>query len=317
MRIIIFVACLWTVTSPLWGKIVFHSLRDRNYEIYTMDADGKNQRNLTHHPAGDWDPSWSPNGRQIAFVSERDGEQNLEVYVMDADGKNQRRLTHHPGIDRYPDWSPDGSQIAFTSNRGTKPGAWKFEIYVMDTDGNKVKQVTDTGLGFTSSPQWSPDGRWILFDTREIYAIRPDSTGLWQVSNSRHNVTMQLGGWSPSVRQVLYTEVVGEDVNTSFPVIATLNPNGRPQVIARKRIKIPRLGYDYADFSADGKAILFSGGGDGTRNIYRFGLVDKKLIQLTHIPRGDEAAAQEWRPPLSVSPQELTSTLWGEIKATQ
>lgn len=100
MRIVILVACLWAVMSPLQSKIVFYSLRDGNHEIYKMDSDGNNQTRLTFNEAADSAPAWSPNGQQITFHSYRDG--NVEVYMMDADGKNQRRLTHHPGIDAYP-----------------------------------------------------------------------------------------------------------------------------------------------------------------------------------------------------------------------
>jgi TolB protein len=82
--------------------IGFTSKRDGNYEAYVMDADGKNPRNLTNHPASDWAGSWSPDGRMIAFRSNRDG--NYEIYVMDADGKNERRLTSNPALDVGPEW---------------------------------------------------------------------------------------------------------------------------------------------------------------------------------------------------------------------
>ena len=145
----------------------------------------------------------------------------------------------------------------------------------MDADGSNVKQVTD--VGFASRPRWSPDGEWILFERGQIYAIRPDGTGLWQVSNPRLNATMLLGGWSPDGRQVMYTEAVGLNINTSFPVIATLALNGRAEVISWKSVKVPQMPFHSAAFSADGKSILFS----GEQNIYRFELIAKKLIQLT------------------------------------
>jgi Tol biopolymer transport system component len=67
-----------------------------------MDADGKNQRNITNNPTAEWGPVWSPDDRRIAFMSWRDG--NFEIYVMDADGKNQRNLTNNPADDVFPDW---------------------------------------------------------------------------------------------------------------------------------------------------------------------------------------------------------------------
>ena len=106
MRIVMFVVCLWLATSPLFGKIVFHSRRDGTHEIYKMSSDGSNQTRLTFNQASDAYPVWSPDGRQIAFHSNRDG--NNEIYVMDADGRNQRNLTHHPGYDAFPDRHPDG-----------------------------------------------------------------------------------------------------------------------------------------------------------------------------------------------------------------
>ena len=68
-----------------------------------MDADGSNQRNLTRHPASDALPNWSPDGSQIAFDSDRDGD--LNVYVMDADGGNIRQLTRTK-FATAPKWSP-------------------------------------------------------------------------------------------------------------------------------------------------------------------------------------------------------------------
>ena len=87
------------------GKIAFTSIRDGNTEVYKMNADGTNPKNLTNNTAYDSAPAWSPDGSKIAFTSDRDG--NDEVYKMNADGTNPKNMTANPAFfDVGPDWQP-------------------------------------------------------------------------------------------------------------------------------------------------------------------------------------------------------------------
>ena len=164
-----------------------------------MDADGSNVVRLTTNSVSDsdWLPAWSPDGRRIAFQSNRDGD--TEIYVMNADGSNTSRLTNNFFYsDSSPDWSPDGSRIAFHS---TRDGG--FEIYAMDADGSNVVRLTNNSVD-DANPSWSPDGRRIAFDSNrdgdsEIYAMDPDGSNVVRLTdNSAVDVNASWGAAPPS-----------------------------------------------------------------------------------------------------------------------
>jgi TolB protein len=113
-------------------------------------------RNLTRNIGNDGSPVWSPSGRRVAFVSDREG--NDEVYVMSVGGGNLRNLTRRAGDDGAPAWSPGGKRIAFVSGLRGERG-----VYVVDADGRRKRNVSPGAAG---APAWSPDGRRIAFERR-------------------------------------------------------------------------------------------------------------------------------------------------------
>jgi TolB protein len=146
-----------------------------NTDIYRVSAVGGGQpRRLTTDPAIDVGGSFSPDGRQIVFESDRSGSQ--QCYVMNADGSDQRRISFFGGRCATPEWSPRGDQIAFTN-------AGNFKIAVMSPAGGSVRTLTDGWQD--EAPTWSPNGRIIQFFRTERGSGR---TGLWQVDLTGRNL---------------------------------------------------------------------------------------------------------------------------------
>lgn len=129
-----------------------------NPDIFIMKSDGSDRINLTNTPSvTEWAPSFSPDGKKIVFVSEKDGD--LEICVMDKDGSHLTQLTQNEAFDYMPRWSPDGSHIAFVSDRDG--GDW--DIFIMKSDGGSPRLITTNNGGNDFDPNWSPDGKWIIY----------------------------------------------------------------------------------------------------------------------------------------------------------
>lgn len=212
--------------SPDRSRIAFQSLRDENWEIYVMNADGSSPLNLTRSQGdpgaafqSDQHPVWSPDGSRIAFSSSRTGEG--DIYVMDADGGNLERITVDPTPDLQPTWSPDGSRIAFASVRD----GWT-RIVVIDTDGANEARLTDVDGAHDSHPAWSPDGariafqRWTIGQERsDVFLMNPDGTGL--VNLTDHAAHDMEPAWSPDGQRILFTSTRDE-----FHGIFVMNADG-------------------------------------------------------------------------------------------
>jgi len=159
------------------NELCFGSQRQR--DIYIVNVHGTGLTNLTAHPANDSRCDWSPKSNDIAFGSDRDG--NEEIYVMNADGSSAVRLTTAAGADANPDWSPKGDRIVFESNRDGNA-----EIYVMNADSSDQLRLTNA-LEQDTKPSWSPTGDRIAFHRRiaghlQVFTMNADGTDVTQIT---------------------------------------------------------------------------------------------------------------------------------------
>jgi len=166
-------------------------------QIWTMDADGRNQTQITTDSGAF--PWWLPDGRRIAFESRR--ENRVGLWTVNVEGGKEKTLfefDEHTGVTRL---SPDGKRVAFISRRSGAPNIW-----VGPLDGGPPKQLTFEKES-AGHPAWSPDGKWIAFEIRRgedthVAIIPSDGGELTQLTSDRGQSLVH--DWSPDGERVLF-----------------------------------------------------------------------------------------------------------------
>jgi dipeptidyl aminopeptidase/acylaminoacyl peptidase len=149
--------------APAWSrdgkKIAFHAFAlmnpPRSPGIWLMDADGSNQKKLMDRGL---DPAWSPDDRQIAFESNRDGGV-FQIYVMNSDGSSVKPLTKNKGEASNPAWAPDGQAITYSAATDSD----RRGLFLIGKDGSDPRRLAFSKHQDFCFPAWSLDGKFIAF----------------------------------------------------------------------------------------------------------------------------------------------------------
>ena len=273
--------------SPDGKKIVFERslapkdlLADRESKIFVMDADGRNEHQLTASPESSERPSWHPDGTRIAFSvylwTGRGKMTPTNIAVINLQTGKVKRLTNHQenGLSDHPDWSPNGRQIVFEHS-----DEFGRNIWTMTADGKHDKRrspPSEAILLIRYIPRWSPDGVHILYPEAEY---------------RRHPNRLELTGMRLIIQNVLSGTRELHDLPKGFLVSKVC-------------------------WMADGREVLFAASNRNVNRvnvIYRYPLDTRELIPLTN-PR-DNYYVSDWRPGnLYVSPKGKLTGLWGHIK---
>jgi TolB protein len=131
------------------------SSKNKRYTLLVADSDGYNPQTILRSKQPLMSPSWSPDARQVAYVSFEN--KTAEIYIQDVASGSRRKLASFKGINGAPAWSPDGRKLALTLSRDGNP-----EIYVMDISNGHLQRLTHSAA-IDTEPVWTPDGKAVIF----------------------------------------------------------------------------------------------------------------------------------------------------------
>lgn len=277
-------------TSTPKGTLLFTSTRDGNWEVYTMNANGSAQKNLSNHPFADYGLGWSPDGRYILFYSNRDG--NEDIWRMGADGSNPVNLTKHPAGERAAAWSPDGKEIVFISDRDGE----ERELYLMNTDGTEQRRVSFY-KSYIECPSWLADGSGMMFtmmvkdktdtgyvNNGDIHQISKDGKKLKRLSYKKGFDSG--ASFSPNFKQIAF---YGPTDNKSYDIFLMDTDGSNISNLTNDAIE------DYSpSWSPDGEWIAYTSGSKGKYDVWMIHVPSKEKVQLTSAPKRNESPI--WKP---------------------
>jgi Tol biopolymer transport system component/imidazolonepropionase-like amidohydrolase len=273
--------------SPDGKALVFDLLGD----IYALPIAGGNARSLTRGPAYDYHPRFSPDGKTIAFTSDRGGMENL--WLIDADGKNPRALTSEKdAYVRSAAWTPDGIYLVARKEESKRAGIPPVELWMYHRNGGGgIKLTSADDVNNASGPVASRDGRFIYFSARKArFSYIPNlSQGLWQimrfdrVTGETFPLTSGFGG---AVRPALSpdgkTMVFASRRDNDTVLVARDLDTGAERPLVRGVTRDEQEGFAQMDlwpnyaFTPDGSSVVFSNHG----KIARLDFASRKLTEI-------------------------------------
>jgi hypothetical protein len=254
------------------GEIAFAAVIDNVAQIFMSNSDGTNLHQLTHDLNGACSFDWSPDGKQIVFVSpctERTSQYpNSALYVLDVETGAISMLFSTPAGDFEPAWSPDGTKIAFTSMRDGS-----MQIYILDKSSSNISRLTSPDNNIQSRyPAWSPDGTKIAYTVRrigmlQIWSMDADGNNKQQLTQpGGASISDYLPAWSPDGKYLLFSE-------TNADLTA---PSSLMQLIlgdkVAKLVPVQPPVVD-ADFSPDGQWIAYETSDTKNQDIFIYHLL--------------------------------------------